>query len=255
MAKTATKTTKKATTILVEDKLKALYQLQCVDSDIDKIRVVRGELPLEIQDLEDDITGLNTRVDKYKDELQTLDDSLAGSRLKKKNAKVLVKKYEKQLSNIKNNREYESLSKEIEFQTLEIELCEKKEKEIKAKKSMKDEVILGTKNILKERKKELKIKNSELEEITKETKKEEKSLMRKSNKAQGVIEERLLTAYNRIRTNVRNGLAVVSVDRDACGGCQNIIPPQRQLDIRMHKKVIVCEHCGRILIDAEMFEN
>ena len=255
MAKTATKTTKKTTTILVEDKLKALYQLQCVDSDIDKIRVVRGELPLEIQDLEDDITGLNTRVDKYKDELQTLDDSLAGSRLKKKNAKVLVKKYEKQLSNIKNNREYESLSKEIEFQTLEIELCEKKEKEIKAKKLMKDEVILGTTNTLKERKKELKVKNSELEEITKETKKEEKSLMRKSNKAQGVIEERLLTAYNRIRTNVRNGLAVVSVDRDACGGCQNIIPPQRQLDIRMHKKVIVCEHCGRILIDAEMFEN
>ena len=255
MAKTATKTTKKATTILVEDKLKALYQLQCVDSDIDKIRVVRGELPLEIQDLEDDITGLNARVDKYKDELQTLDDSLAGSRLKKRNAKVLVKKYEKQLSNIKNNREYESLSKEIEFQTLEIELCEKKEKEIKAKQLMKDEVILGTKNTLKERKKELKVKNSELEEITKETKKEEKSLMRKSNKAQGVIEERLLTAYNRIRTNVRNGLAVVSVDRDACGGCQNIIPPQRQLDIRMHKKVIVCEHCGRILIDAEMFEN
>ena len=120
---------------------------------------------------------------------------------------------------------------------------------------MKDEVILGTKNTLKERKKELKVKNSELEEITKETKKEEKSLMRKSNKAQGVIEERLLTAYNRIRTNVRNGLAVVSVDRDACGGCQNIIPPQRQLDIRMHKKVIVCEHCGRILIDAKMFEN
>ena len=255
MAKTATKTTKKATTILVEDKLKALYQLQCVDSDIDKIRVVRGELPLEIQDLEDDITGLNTRVDKYKDELQTLDDSLAGSRLKKKNAKVLVIKYEKQLSNIKNNREYESLSKEIEFQTLEIELCEKKEKEIKAKQLMKDEVILGTQNTLKERKKELKVKNSELEEITKETKKEEKSLMRKSNKAQGIIEERLITAYNRIRTNVRNGLAVVSVDRDACGGCQNIIPPQRQLDIRMHKKVIVCEHCGRILIDAEMFEN
>ena len=255
MAKTAIKATKKAKTISVEDKLKALYQLQCVDSDIDKIRVVRGELPLEIQDLEDDITGLNTRVNKYKDELQTLDDSLAGSRLKKKDAKALIKKYDKQLSNIKNNREYESLSKEIEFQTLETELCEKKEKEIKAKKLIKDEVILGTKDTLKERKKELKVKNSELEEITKETEKEEKSLMRKSNKAQGVIEERLLTAYSRIRTNVRNGLAVVSVDRDACGGCQNIIPPQRQLDIRMHKKVIVCEHCGRILIDAEMFEN
>jgi len=255
MAKTAIKTTKKAKTISVEDKLKALYQLQCVDSDIDKIRVVRGELPLEIQDLEDDITGLNTRVDKHKAELQTLDDSLAGSRLKKKDAKALIKKYDKQLSNIKNNREYESLSKEVEFQTLETELCEKKEKEIKAKKLMKDEVILGTKSTLKERKKELKVKNSELEEITKETEKEEKSLMRKSNKAKGVIEERLLTAYSRIRTNVRNGLAVVSVDRDACGGCQNIIPPQRQLDIRMHKKVIVCEHCGRILIDAEMFEN
>ena len=255
MAKTATKTTKKATTILVEDKLKALYQLQCVDSDIDKIRVVRGELPLEIQDLEDDVTGLNTRVDKYKDELQTLDDSLAGSRLKKKNAKVLVKKYEKQLSNIKNNREYESLSKEIEFQTLEIELCEKKQKEVKAKTTLKDEVINGTKDTLKERKKELKIKNGELDEITKETEKEEKSLIKKSDKAKKVIEERLLSAYSRIRTNVRNGLAVVSVDRDACGGCKNIIPPQRQLDIRMHKKVIVCEHCGRILIDANMFDK
>ncbi len=255
MAKTATKTSKKQASVTVEDKLKALYQLQCVDSDIDKIRVVRGELPLEIQDLEDDITGLNTRIEKLNEELQTLDDSLSASRLKKKDGKALIKKYDKQIANIKNNREYESLSKEIEFQTLEIELCEKKEKEIKAKKLMKDEVISGSKETLKDRKKELKIKNGELEEITKDTEKEEKGLMKKSDKAQKVIEERLLTAYSRIRTNVRNGLAVVSVDRDACGGCFNKIPPQRQLDIRMHKKVIVCEHCGRILIDAEMFEN
>ena len=255
MAKTATKTTKKVNIIMVEDKLKALYQLQCVDSNIDNIRVVRGELPLEIQDLEDDIFGLNTRIEKYNEELTALDDNLAASRLKKKDAKALIKKYDKQIANIKNNREYESLSKEIEFQTLEIELCEKKEKEIKAKKLMKDEVIAGTKDTLKERKKELKIKNGELDEITKETEKEEKSLIKKSDKAQKVIEDRLLNAYSRIRTNVRNGLAVVSVDRYACGGCKNMIPPQRQLDIRMHKKVIVCEHCGRILIDANMFDK
>jgi len=255
MAKTATKTTKKVNIITVEDKLKALYQLQCVDSNIDNIRVVRGELPLEIQDLEDDISGLNTRIEKYNEELTALDDNLAASRLKKKDAKALIKKYDKQIANIKNNREYESLSKEIEFQTLEIELCDKKEKEIKAKKLMKDEVIAGTKDTLKERKKELKIKNGELDEITKETEKEEKSLIKKSDKAQKVIEDRLLNAYSRIRTNVRNGLAVVSVDRDACGGCKNMIPPQRQLDIRMHKKVIVCEHCGRILIDANMFDK
>ena len=254
MAKTAKKTTKKAISITAEDKLKALYQLQCVDSDIDNIRVVRGELPLEIQDLEDDITGLDTRMKKLKEELAVLDDSLSASRLKKRGSKALIKKYDKQIENIKNNREYESLSKEIEFQTLEVELCEKKEKEIKAKKLMKDEVTLATKEILKERNKELKVKNSELDEITKATEKEEKSLLRKSEKAQGVIEERLLNAYNRIRTNVRNGLAVVSLDRDACGGCFNKIPSQRQLDIKMHKKVIVCEHCGRILIDANMFE-
>lgn len=255
MVKTATKTTKKTNIITVEDKLKALYQLQCIDSNIDNIRVVRGELPLEIQDLEDDISGLNTRIEKYNEELTALDDNLAASRLKKKDAKALIKRYDKQIVNIKNNREYESLSKEIEFQTLEIELCGKKEKEIKAKKLMKDEVISGTKDTLKGRKKELKIKNGELDEITKETEKEEKSLIKKSDKAQKVIEDRLLNAYSRIRDNVRNGLAVVSVDRDACGGCKNIIPPQRQLDIRTHKKVIVCEHCGRILIDANMFDK
>ena len=256
MTKTAKKITKKAAkTITVEDKLKALYQLQCVDSDIDNIRVVRGELPLEIQDLEDDISGLKTRIDKYNEELSTLDGDLSALKITKKDAKTLIKKYDKQIANIKNNREYESLSKEIEFQTLEIELCEKKQKEVKAKTTLKDEVINGTKAILKERKKEFKIKNGELNEITKETEKEEKSLIKKSDKAKKVIEERLLSAYSRIRTNVRNGLAVVSVDRDACGGCKNIIPPQRQLDIRMHKKVIVCEHCGRILIDANMFDK
>ena len=236
MAKTAKKTVKNIKKITVEDKLRALYQLQCVDSDIDKIRVVRGELPLEIQDLEDEITGFNTRIDKFKEELEKLDESLSASKIKKKDAKALIKKYDKQLSNIKNNREYESLTKEIEFQTLEIELCEKKEKEIKAKKLMKDEIIQSTTDSLKERKKEFKVKTSELDEITKETEKEEKSLIRKSDKSKVLIEERLINAYSRIRNNVRNGLAVVSVDRDACGGCQNIIPPQRQLDIRMHKK-------------------
>ena len=154
------KTSKKASSVTVEDKLRALYQLQCVDSEIDNIRVVRGELTLEIKELEDDITGLNTRIDKHQDELEALDEALSASRSKKKEAKALIKKYDKQIANIKNNREYESLSKEIEFQNLEIELCEKKEKEIKAKKLMKDEVISGTKEVLKERKKELKIKIS-----------------------------------------------------------------------------------------------
>ena len=187
MAKTAKKTVKNIKKITVEDKLRALYQLQCVDSDIDKIRVVRGELPLEIQDLEDEITGFNTRIDKFKEELEKLDESLSASRIKKKDAKALIKKYDKQLSNIKNNREYESLTKEIEFQALEIELCEKKEKEIKAKKLMKDEIIQSTTDSLKERKKEFKVKTSELDEITKETEKEEKSLIRKSDKSKVLI--------------------------------------------------------------------
>ena len=201
MAKTAKKTVKNIKKITVEDKLRALYQLQCVDSDIDKIRVVRGELPLEIQDLEDEITGFNTRIDKFKEELEKLDESLSASRIKKKDAKALIKKYDKQLSNIKNNREYESLTKEIEFQALEIELCEKKEKEIKAKKLMKDEIIQSTTDSLKERKKEFKVKTSELDEITKETEKEEKSLIRKSDKSKVLIEERLINAYSRIRNN------------------------------------------------------
>ena len=264
MAKALKRTTKKVVnktikkvskTITVEDKLKALYQLQCVDAEIDDIRIVRGELPLEVQDLEDEITGFNTRITKHNKEIQSLDEELSANKIKVKESKALIKKYDKQLENIKNNREYESLSKEIEFQNLEIELCRKKAKEIKAKTLIQNGVVQSTNEILQARGKELKQKNKQLEEITTETEKEEKALIRKSDKAKKVIEERLLNAYERIRKNVRNGLAVVSVDRDACGGCFNKIPSQRQLDIKMHKKVIVCEHCGRVLVDAKMFNG
>lgn len=255
MAKTTKPTAEASVNVSVEEKLKALYNLQCVDSEIDKIRIVRGELPMEIQDLEDEISGLQTRIEKLNADFASMDENLANSKEKKKEAQSIIAKYEDQIAKIKNNREYESLSKEIEFQKLEIELAEKKEKEYKEGKLLKQEVIDSTTAMLTEKNKELDLKQGELEEIIKETEKEESDFHDKSKQLQSVIEDRLLIAYKRIRSNVRNKLAVVSVSRDACGGCFNKIPPQRQLDIRMHKKVIVCEHCGRILVDAEMFEN
>ena len=241
---------KKASVVSVEDRLKALYQLQTIDSQVDKIRIVRGELPIEIEDLEDLLAGLQTRLEKLNSELDGINNDV----LSKKNviidAEALVKKYEKQLKNIKNNREFSSLTKELEYKGLEIQLNEKHISELQAKILHKEEVINELKEQISDRDEELSVKNKELEAIVKETEKEEKSLLKKSAKAQEIIEERLLTAYTRIRNKVKNGLAVVSIDRNACGGCFNQIPPQRQLDIQMHKKVIVCEHCGRILVDA-----
>tara|TARA_B110000438_G_scaffold52248_1_gene52482 strand:- start:5869 stop:6618 length:750 start_codon:yes stop_codon:yes gene_type:complete len=246
---------KKKVTITVEDRLKALYQLQIIDSEVDKIRIVRGELPLEIEDLEDLLAGLKTRLDKLTGELEIITNDV----LSKKNiildASTLVKKYEKQLKNIKNNREFSSLTKELEYKGLEIQLNEKQIIELQAKVLHKEEVINESKHQISEREQELSVKNKELAAIVKETEKEEKVLLKKSDKAQVVIEERILSAYNRIRSKVKNGLAVVSVDRDACGGCFNQIPPQRQLDIQMHKKVIVCEHCGRILVDSNILDT
>ncbi|MDA9325207.1 C4-type zinc ribbon domain-containing protein [Flavobacteriales bacterium] len=246
---------KKKVTVSVEDRLKALYQLQIIDSEVDKIRIVRGELPLEIEDLEDLIAGLKTRLEKLVGELDVVNTDLLAKKNAIADAAVLVTKYEKQLKNIKNNREFSSLTKELEYKGLEIQLNEKHIAELQAKVIHKDEVINESKLQIKDREEELSVKNKELAAIVKETEKEEKDLLKRSDKAQVVIEERILTAYSRIRNKVKNGLAVVSVDRDACGGCFNQIPPQRQLDIQMHKKVIVCEHCGRILVDSNILDS
>ena len=246
---------KEKVTISVEDRLRALHQLQIIDSEVDKIRIVRGELPVEIEDLEDLIVGLKTRLEKLTNELEVVNTDLTAKKTSILDASELVKKYDKQLKNIKNNREFSSLTKELEYKNLEIELNEKHVNDLQAKILHKNEVIEASTLQINEREDELKVKNTELEAIVKETEKEEKALMKKSDKAQKVIEERLLNSYSRIRGSVKNGLAVVSVSRDACGGCFNQVPPQRQLDIQMHKKVIVCEHYGRILVDGNLLDG
>jgi len=253
--KSITKTTSKSAKNIdfsVEQKLKALYDLQNVDSEIDKIRIQRGELPLEVQDLEDDIAGLQTRIENYNEETKSLKTDIANKENQIKDAKSAAKKYKKQQDNVRNNREYDSLTKEMEFQNLEMQLAEKKIKEFKGTIENKTEEIADSKTALKDRKGDLKHKKKELDDIVAGTEKEEKKLIKKSNSAEKIIEERLITGYKRIRDNARNGLAVVVVERDACGGCFNKIPPQRQLDIRLHKKIIICEHCGRILVDPEI---
>ena len=248
------KTTKK-TIASVEDKLKALHQLQVIDTEVDKIRIIRGELPLEIEDLEDLIAGLNTRLEKFNAELATINDSINANKNSVALATDAIEKYEKQLKNIKNNREFTSLTKEVEFQNLEIQIAEKNKIQNQANVLHKTQIIEACTAQVAEKEEELKIKQEELDTIVKETEKEEVSLMKDSAKAEKVIDERLLNAYKRIRGKVSNGLAVVSVERDACGGCFSQIPPQRQLDIQMHKKVIVCEHCGRIMVDSNIFEE
>jgi predicted nucleic acid-binding Zn-ribbon protein len=241
--------------ISIEEKLKALYELQRVDSEIDKIKILRGELPLEVQDLEDEIEGLETRIKNLQDECKSLESAVNAKKNEIANANALIKKYREQQENVRNNREFDSLSKEVEFQTLEIELCEKRIREftaqIKAKKDLIDE---ATKK-LNERKQDLATKKKELDDIIAETQKEEDQLIRRSQEIEKIIEPRLITAYKRIRANARNGLAVVTVERDACGGCFNKIPPQRQLEIRSRKKIIVCEYCGRILVDPGFIEE
>jgi predicted nucleic acid-binding Zn-ribbon protein len=248
------KTTKKITAS-VEDKLKALHQLQVIDTEVDKIRIIRGELPLEIEDLEDLMEGLNTRLEKFNEELITINSNITANKNTVELAADAIEKYEKQLKNIKNNREFTSLNKEVEFQNLEIQIAEKNKTQNQANVLHKTEIINACTAQITEKEEELKIKQSELNEIIKETEKEEVALMKDSAKAEKVIDERLLKAYKRIRSKVSNGLAVVSVERDACGGCFSQIPPQRQLDIQMHKKVIVCEHCGRIMVDSNILEK
>ncbi len=238
--------------ITVEDKLKALYQLQTMLSDIDKIKTQRGELPLEVQDLEDEIVGLETRIDKFNEEINELKSSISGRKIEIEAAGAAIEKYKAQQENVKNNREYDFLSKEIEFQTLEIELCEKRIREATVALKSKSEEVEACINQLNERKEDLNQKKSELEEIVAETKQEEEKLREEAKKLEPSIDPRLLTAFKRIRKNARNGLGVVYIQRDACGGCFNKIPPQRQLDIKQRKKVIVCEYCGRIIIDPEL---
>ena len=234
----------------VAEKLKALYDLQLVDTAIDKIRILRGELPLEVQDLEDEIEGLQTRVHKFDDDIESLEKSINGKKQEIAKAQELIKKYEEQQNNVRNNREYDSLSKEIEFQTLEIELSEKRIREFTVQIDEKKEIIGESTEVLEGRKLDLENKKKELDDIIDETQKEENVMEKKSAELEGIIEDRLISAYKKIRGNARNGLAVVPVERDACGGCFNKIPPQRQLDIASKKKIIVCEYCGRILVDS-----
>lgn len=238
--------------VSVEQKLNALYTLQNINSQIDNIKIIRGELPLEVQDLEDEIAGLETRIANFNNEIAKLNDEINERLNAKKESEALIKRYQEQQMNVRNNREYDALTKEIEFQNLEIQLDEKKIKESNFRIENLKTDIEQAEQTLNERKSDLVAKKAELTDIVAETEKEEQALIKKSLENEKLIEERLLTAYKRIRKNARNGLAVVQVERDACGGCFNKIPPQHQMDIKMHKKIIVCEYCGRILVDSDV---
>lgn len=236
----------------VEEKLRALYDLQLIDARVDQIRNVRGELPLEVEDLEDEVAGLNKRIEKLENDLSLVEDQIKAKKIQIEDSKAAIKKYSEQQKNVRNNREFNALSKEVEFQELEIQLADKNIKEYKAQIEQKTEVINTTKERLGERETHLKHKKSELDAILSETEKEEKALLKKSADFEMNIEERLVKAYKRIRTNVRNGLAVVPVERGASGGSYFTIPPQVQVEIAGRKKIIIDEHSGRILVDAEL---
>ena len=243
---------KKESEISVESKLQTLYQLQTTLSAIDEKRALRGELPLEVQDLEDEIAGLKTRVEHIEGDINDFKQAVAQKQGEIKEAEESVERYKKQLDEVRNNREYDTLTKEIEFQSLEIELCNKKIKEANAKVEDKKRELIRTNDLINDRQQALDEKKSELDEIMQETREEEQALKAKAEDLETKIEPRLLSSFKRIRKNARNGLGIVYVQRDACGGCFNKIPPQRQLDIKMHKKIIVCEYCGRIMIDPEL---
>lgn len=240
------------TDMSVEEKLKNLYQLQLMLSEIDKIRILRGELPLEVEDLEDEIEGLKTRIENTKRDADELRSRINEMKTKIDLATQQLEKYKTQLNNVANNREYDLINKEIEFQQLEVELCNKRIREASVQEKSKEEYLEKNQQVLEGRSQDLEIKKNELDEIIAETKAEEEKLREKSKNIELSIEPRLLQAFKRIRKNSRNGLGIVYVQRDACGGCFAKIPPQRQLDVRMRKKIIVCEYCGRILIDPEL---
>ena len=243
---------KDPTDLSVEDKLKTLYQLQTTLSAIDEKRALRGELPLEVEDLEDEIEGLTTRIEKIQNEIDEFQHAIVSKKAEILEAQTSLARYKAQLDEVKNNREYDTLSKEIEFQTLEIELCNKKIREAQNRINEKNLEKSQSTELLEDRQKELELKKSELDDIMAETRAEEERLKLKTIELEAKIEPRLLLSFQRIRKNARNGLGMVYVQRDACGGCFNKIPPQRQLDIKMHKKIIVCEYCGLIMIDPEL---
>ncbi|OAV68390.1 putative zinc ribbon domain protein [Bacteroidales bacterium Barb6] len=236
----------------VEEKLAALYQLQAMVSEIDRIKTLRGELPLEVQDLEDEIAGLETRLEKYRTDIQELEASVAMQKNKITESTALIDRYKAQLDGVRNNREFDNLSKEVEYQGLEIQFSEKKISEYSELISRKQEETAAQAEALEGRKADQLQKTGELEEIIAETKQEEEKLREKAKKLENAIEPRLLTAFKRLRKGAHNGLAVVYIQRAACGGCFNKIPPQRQMDIKLRKKIIVCEYCGRIIIDPEL---
>lgn len=243
---------KDPTDLSVEDKLKTLYQLQATLSSIDEKKALRGELPLEVQDLEDEIEGLNIRIEKIQHEIADFQSAVAQKQHDIIDAQTSVDRYKTQLEDVKNNREYDTLTKEIEFQTLEIELCGKKIKEAAIKIEECNRDLEKAQVTITDRQGDLDEKRNELDEIMQETREEEDKYKDKAKELETKIEPRLLTSFKRIRKNARNGLGIVYVQRDACGGCFNKIPPQRQLDIKIHKKIIVCEYCGRIMIDPEL---
>lgn len=239
----------------VQEKLVSVITLQKIDSKIDEINKLRGELPMEVKDLEDEIAGLNTRISKIDNEIGAIHDDIKSLQNVQAESKELLKKYEKQQNNVKNSREFEAINKEIELNELEIKACDKKIKDANEEKQEHEASKSEINKMVTEKEEVLKLKQQELKKIIAETEKEEEDLVKTREKASLEVEPRLLLAYNKIRSNYRNGLAVVPVERDSCGGCYNVIPPQRQSDIRLRKKMIVCEHCGRIMIDSELNES
>ena len=240
------------TEITIEDRLKQLYALQSIDSDIDKLQILKGELPMEVKDLEDEIAGLDTRVGKLEGAIQDLENEKTNHVNKIKEAEILAERYKKKMDEVKNNREFEALTKELEYQELEIKLSTKKIKTAESNIEIKKESLTNAQEKLAEKKNDLEAKKVELEKIKEKTDKEEIKLNKKADKQRKVIEDRLLRAYDKVRAAYRNGLAVATVERDSCGGCFNKIPPQIQLEIGMRKKIIACEHCGRVLVDSSL---
>jgi len=237
--------------LTIAQKLDALLKLQSLDSQLDELIKIRGSLPEEVRDLEDDIAGFETRIGKFQSEIKTLEEEVERNRVAKKDAEKLITKYKDQQMNVRNNREFDAISKEIELQSLEIELAEKRTNESQFRVRGKEEEIKTTQGALNERKEDLKAKKQELDQITSESQEEEKEIIKHRDDQATTIESRLLNSYNKIRGNALNGLAVVMVKRGACGGCFNVVPPQRQADIKDKKKIIVCEHCGRVFADVE----
>jgi len=252
---TETKNGAEARDLSIEERLRALYKLQQVVTQIDNLRNVRGELPLEVKDLEDEVAGLETRIERCTSDINALNQEISNNKIKMNEAREIIARKEEQRMNVANNREYDALTKELEFQQLEIELAEKKIRDANAKIEVRSGEMAEARTRMEERQEDLSHKRNELKEIVEETRQEEELLIRQAKELELQIDEYYLAAFKKLRKNARNGLAVVTVDRDACGGCFHKIPPQRQLDIKMRKKVIVCENCGRILVDSTILDN